>query len=421
VYMKEPIIIEKKQYKKKYEILGLILITIILSCTGYFAYEVKVLLKKNSQEKFFNDALYLTKSIENEVTTYKSILQSYVGLYAASQEINRQEWTTFINKQHLFDNYPGIESFEFVQRVMDEPSNKYIIKTDEFVSHVQKEYTDFSIFPQGEREYYYVITYIEPFQENKKLLGFDIATDQKQKIIFEEARDTGKLSMSTPLEKNGKNIVSGVLPIYFNGVQTNTLEQRRDNIQGFIVATFDVDTFFATIANQFVDTLDMHFILQDSDEDKPFFEVQESQYHKDNPNFYFFNTINVGGRIWQLRAHPNQHFFDQHENDIIYSIIIIIFGLLLSVITGLIIFFLGKSRKQAIVLAEKMLVGFQEEKKHAEQEKKKVENALKELKKEKQISDKKTKELEKMNEQMIGREVKMVELKKQIKNLEKGK
>ncbi len=84
-----------------------------------------------------------------------------------------------------------------------------IERVDEFISGVRADksmrsegYPNFFIFPVENQADFYVIKYIEPYEENKAMMGFNLASDELRRDRLHKARDTGEaISLSKPAVK----------------------------------------------------------------------------------------------------------------------------------------------------------------------------------------------------------------------------
>lgn len=76
--------------------------------------------------------------------------------------MERDEWRSYVQSLNIQKSYPGIQGMGF-SRVI-QPRQKY-----DFIGSIQKEgYIDFQITPEGERDIYTSIVYLEPFDERNK-------------------------------------------------------------------------------------------------------------------------------------------------------------------------------------------------------------------------------------------------------------
>ena len=89
------------------------------------------------------------------------------------------------------------------------------------------------------REEYFPLFYIEPHNNRTLLLGFDIGTIPACLEAMRESCDTGQFASTgqimLPEESNPHSGFMVFLPIYNHKVPINTVEDRRKNLQGFVV------------------------------------------------------------------------------------------------------------------------------------------------------------------------------------------
>lgn len=95
-------------------------------------------------------------------------------------------------------NYPGIQGFGFSKVISSQ-------EKDDFITSVRREgFTDFEITPEGTRDVYTSILFLEPFDEiNKRAFGYDMFSDPVRRKAMMQARDSGNpvLSQSVILKQ----------------------------------------------------------------------------------------------------------------------------------------------------------------------------------------------------------------------------
>ncbi len=199
----------------------------------------------SSQVQFQRRIDNLTTSLQRSINRYTEVLLAIGDFYDASQlDVKRQDFQVFVKR--ALSSYPGIQALEWAPRV---PNGERLT----YEQSLQAEgYFDFQItqtdqfgrsIAARERQEYIPVTYVEPWESNQKALGFDLASDTARRLAIEKARDTGEIVATERIKlvQERKNQFGFLvfLPIY-SKFSTQSLQARRDALQGFVLGVFRV-------------------------------------------------------------------------------------------------------------------------------------------------------------------------------------
>ncbi len=208
---------------------------------------------QNASERFDFRVQEIVTSIKKRLLAYEQVLLGGSGLFAASNEVTRQEWKTYVEKLRIEQNYPGILGIGYSKVIL--PANK-----EKFVKSIrEKGFKDFWIWPEGKRDIYTTIIYLEPFKgRNLRAFGYDMFTSPVRKKAMAQARDEGSTSISgkvTLVQETDKDVQFGFLmyvPIYRQNVPLNSVEQRQAALVGYVYSPFRMnDLIEGTLGDQF--------------------------------------------------------------------------------------------------------------------------------------------------------------------------
>lgn len=411
----------------------LFVLLFVTTLTSYFIFSS---IEKNSKEIFETANDNLLSLIEDRLDDYFSLLFSERGLYVASNFVDRSEFQTFINSQEILERFPGLQALEFIEYVRGENIDNFIETVVNDASLINEGYPDFSIMPEGQRDEYYVVNYVEPFVGNEAAFGFDLFSNPARREAIEESRDANNIVITSPIalvqDEANEPAFLAFLPIYENGLPIDTLEQRREAIKGFALAVFKVrDLFDGIVGKSSVVTKNIHYRIEDPSAPNDLRLLLDSQvysnvdYSDHKRKYVVTTTVEVGGRSWEIISSETPNFTDNIKSKNT-PLIIFIAGILLSAAMSYIIFVVVNSRQKAVSLANTMTRDLKTAREEAENalkveksNKQKIEQALKDAENEKHRAEEKTAEAERLNKSMVGRELRMAELKKEIKELKK--
>ena len=208
------------------------------------------------QLAFERQASSLGHTLANSFDGYLEVLHALESFYASSREVDEHEFRTFV--QGDLARHVGIQALEWIPRVPDAERARYA------EAMRRAGYPDFQITEreaQGQmvraarRDAYFPVTYVEPYEMNKLALGFDLASNPARLEALRQARDTGEpvaTARITLVQETGRQFGFLIfLPIYHNGLPHTTVEERRQNLQGFALGVFRIGDMVESSLHRF--------------------------------------------------------------------------------------------------------------------------------------------------------------------------
>ena len=196
----------------------------------------------------FDEATQATQeAIERRTKAYLDAMFGARGLFYASESVTRQEWDNYVEGIEPDKRFDGLQALSYAERVD-------LQEREAFSRRAQREglpslHPD--LVPGGERRVYFPITYIGPLDAaNQERLNYDFYADPVHREAMDQARDTGEpqatkmvdvLTEAPEDHSADLALLSGFvvyLPIYQKGEPLETLAERRNALQGFIVGRF---------------------------------------------------------------------------------------------------------------------------------------------------------------------------------------
>lgn len=269
---------------------------------GYDAF-----LTKSHEQRFESQTSAVEESIERRLMKYETVLIGGKGLFAASKEVEYDEWHEFVQSQEIQKRFPGIQGMGFSKHIGGQND---VLQLEEKIRN--ERYSAFNVYPEGFRDEYHSIIYLEPIDERNKLaIGYDMFSEQVRRAAMEKARDEGITTMSGKVklvQEITQDVQAGFLmyvPIYRNGEQHQTVEQRRNSLEGFVYAPFRMNDLMNGILGNSV--TEITFQIYDSKKsDKnlmydhnTFLGITEGDYNSSGD----ISSIEFGGEKWIIEFH----------------------------------------------------------------------------------------------------------------------
>jgi signal transduction histidine kinase len=199
------------------------------------------------QTKTDEQAMIIANKIESRTGELEQILLMLSAYSRLQPNIDKAQWSQFIQQSNILDRHPYILAVGYVDVVTPEQLPSYIGET-------QKQIPGFAIRPSGDRQIYATIRVIEPeIEVNKRVIGYDMFSEPVRKATMIKARDQGTVAITTPVtlvQDEGTIDKYGVLayyPLYRQGSDPQTPEQRQKQIIGYAYAAFRPSDLIATI------------------------------------------------------------------------------------------------------------------------------------------------------------------------------
>jgi diguanylate cyclase (GGDEF)-like protein len=239
-------------------ILPLLVLSGCLGVTAVLWHGASLDAEHDAQADFEGRVRELVNNLDQRMQTYEQVLYGVQGLFASSQQVEREEFRTYLTGQDLDRHFPGVHGVGYIELVT--PSQRAVHQG--VVRH--QGYPDYRIRPDGERAWYAPIVYLEPFNDNnRRAFGYDTASEPRRRAALEQARDSGQPAMSAKIrlaQEVTEPAQAGflmVLPLYRHGWPTATLAQRRAAIRGWVYAPFRTGDLMAGLGGPRAAALDV--------------------------------------------------------------------------------------------------------------------------------------------------------------------
>lgn len=318
---------------------------------------------RKEQRRFEDYTSEIVQDITERLDKYKMILQGGGGVFAASEEVSREEWGDYFTYRQIDTLYKGVQAVEYAR----------VIQPSELARHIREiraeGFLDYAVFPAGEREVYVPVIYIEPFNPaNRRAFGYDRFAEPARRAAMLRARDTGQIAITSRLtlvQQAGREAGRGFLmylPVYSGGMPIETVEERKAAIKGYISAVFNVNDLIQGI---FPDgTPKIAFKLYDGGEPSLHALMHDSQIPLDakgpkrTPMFTSVKTLNLYGHSWTIEFETTPDF----EADTVHHVVkaILAGGIVISLLIFLFLKMLETTSKRAFSIAREMTSSLRE-------------------------------------------------------------
>lgn len=300
---------------------------------------------KHLKIEFEKDALAFNVALNKSIAAHLSVLRSLGSFYASSVSIERDEFHQFVYQ--ALSDFKGIQALEWCPLVMDaqrEALEKSVQKEGFSSFEIKESDVNNNLIRANNREFYVPVIFVEPLKNNEIALGYDLNSNAIRRKAIEKARDTGEITViaNITLVQDNQAGFLAFSPIYKNHLPHQSLQERRKNILGYVLAVFHINDIF-TVALSNTNSANFHLKLFDNNaptqEQRLLFSNQLTPFSLHEKGLFGRNIsltsstlIRLGNQQWQFEVMPTQDYFAYHRSD--NSWLILLAGLVLTSISG---------------------------------------------------------------------------------------
>jgi signal transduction histidine kinase len=225
---------------------GLLPGVVLSICIGLLSHHMTTkLIDRDNNERFENMANTAKSTINARIVSYTNMVRSMASFFEANGDVNRATFHRFVTGLHIPEQYPAIETANYVHAVTDDKRDAFEAKIRREDALAGDQRAPFKIIPPGRRPTYSVVLYIEPIPDWMQAVGFDLDADPLTRKAMAVARDKGLPANSgapiKAMKARGRIGFGMRLPIYQFGAPLKSVEDRRAAYVGSVGIAFNVE------------------------------------------------------------------------------------------------------------------------------------------------------------------------------------
>jgi len=222
-----------------------ILAGVAISAAGTVA--VQNLYRGAAQQEFDRQAGHYLMALQKAVDRHAEVVE-YAGTLLSQPDKPVDRWKFGESMEQYLNSHPGYHAVGWVPAVTGPGRPVYEQRAREDGLH-GFEFNEWkaseSKVPAGARDKYAPVYYVEPFEGNENLLGFDLASRTGYREALNRARDTGRMTVAEWGGRSGAQMTGNRLllirPVYAGDGKSEAAGGSEPQIAGFVVGLIDVD------------------------------------------------------------------------------------------------------------------------------------------------------------------------------------
>ncbi|GMA80670.1 sensor histidine kinase [Shewanella glacialipiscicola] len=279
---------------------------------GISWYVLEQYLRDRGEERFENSVQELTEAVNRRMLAYEQVLRGGVGLLLSSSDVTRKEWQTYVVNARLSDYYPGFQGFGYALLLKPDTLNTQ-------VKRIQTEdYKHYQVYPEGLRDQYCVILYLEPFDWlNQRALGYDMCSEANRRKAIDRAIASGQPTVSgkvTLVQDSLDNTQAGFLMYLalYQGL-ASTEAERKQHVRGLVYAAFRMEDLMQGIMGDRFSGLKLAIYENAHASADSLMFASNKVLPQQQDVFYYSHNETIGGQVWRLDISSQSRFISQSE------------------------------------------------------------------------------------------------------------
>lgn len=227
---------------------GVLLISLLLTALAW--YYVRDTVEKQNGVRFEETVRATQAAVDRRTDDYLDAMFGARGLILASESVTPSEWEEYVKGVEPGRRLGGLQALAFAERVRPSERESFVRRMEgEGLPGIRPD-----LDPGGERDVYFPVSLTAPANEaNREMFGRDEYPYAVYRTAMNRARDRGSpqatkttyvLTENPPGSNADLARLQGFvayLPVYEAGQPTETVEERRRALRGFVVGAFRWD------------------------------------------------------------------------------------------------------------------------------------------------------------------------------------
>ena len=134
-----------------------------------------------------------THHLMQVVNHHMDVLTSFQAMFRVNGQVDLATFTAHHQALQVAQEYPALMAVQYAPLV-------HAADRDAFLARMRQAHPGYRIVPQGERETYLPVAYNLPMAGNQAAFGYDMVFDAVRRRVMEDARDSGRLQVSPPIQ-----------------------------------------------------------------------------------------------------------------------------------------------------------------------------------------------------------------------------
>ena len=254
--------------------------------------------------RFVAESNEIVNQLRQRLLHYELALRGGVSLYWSVARPTQRQWHDYVGGLDLPGQFPGMKGLGYAP---------YLRRGD--LESLQLAMRDegqglFQIRPQGTREIYGPILLLEPQTPSNRLaIGFDMFSEPHRHRAMAEARDSGQIRLTAPVQLvqpgSRRDGLLMYAPVYAHGLQPASEAARRAALSGWVYAPFSAQSLVDGVRQVYAGRQAIRILDLGEGPGGGKLLYQDALYKDGEPSeLHHSMVLDTYGRRWQVDFQP---------------------------------------------------------------------------------------------------------------------
>lgn len=267
--------------------------------------------------------------LQQKLYDYENFALFVRGFFEGSEKVSADEFTTFVSP--WLKHHPEVQMAEWAPKVLADErqlwQQQQSLTQGRAVEILEKGGTqrDILLVNSRLREVYFPLLYLEPWPQNKQVLGFDIQTNEDNQSLLEQAAGSGLSLLSAPIKlAQVTNHSSGTIlytPIY----NPNVLRKDWDTVTGFVGLVLRPDILLAIMHKEIIGHGYQVWVKDKLTNQVLYGQEPSANILKKTTQLglYHTSTLRISQREWQIEVWPIDKQLTQYQSWLTWLVLVL--------------------------------------------------------------------------------------------------
>lgn len=333
-----------------HSVLIVLLLGIVSSAfSSWFAHHM---IRRDEEQRFEMARQEVEDLVHARFERVLNLLFNTRAFLTTKERVSRQDFRIFLQSVDLTKSFPDLVAVGYADRI----SNVHRFAHERDVR--EDGFHGYRIWPRNPKgSYLYPVKYVEPLENNRKALGFDLHSDASRAATMDQARDLGRplltpvltLVADSPTGDNRGFLL--ILPVYHREMRMRSVQDRRWALRGFIFAPMRASDIFRTLYHSApIFRKSVGYRVTDAKGAELFsVDAYEGSFRKTS-------ALNVYGQTLNLEIFATDGFASPADR--LAPLLVFISGLLITLLVNSIVYLTGRhaeSQREAVEMRDEFL------------------------------------------------------------------
>lgn len=267
--------------------------------------------------------------VQQGLQDYENFALFARGFFEGSEVVTASEFQHFVRSWLV--KYPEVQVVEWAAKVLLSEREQWQQQQSAIwgkkveISEKGGTQRDILLINAGQRELYFPLVYLEPWQGNQQMFAFDIQTNTNNTQLLQQVANSGKVALSAPIKLAQLSHHPSASVLYVPVYHPQATAKTWQSVQGFVGLVLKHELLLSQMHQQAVGK-SYHIWVKDKATGQTLYgqEPSASTLKKvTDMGMYYRSYLNIGQREWLIDIWPAEKQLASYQSWLTWMVLII--------------------------------------------------------------------------------------------------